>query len=145
MQLVLYILAFTFSPVSDNTFCSCMNLGEITQEQVDSYDFIVRGKVQNVEVRDVTRYITFEVEQDFKGAESKSQITITTQSQSAACGLYAREGQEWLMYGRKSDQGYNTDSCTRSTVIDANNPSGRAIQDLAYLEKLQSAIKKCHR
>ncbi len=143
MYLIYLFLAFFHPTTSDADFCSCMNPGEITQGQVDGYDYIARGQVVSVEVRDYTRFIKVKVGKMYKSNTSGDTITISTPRSSAACGLSAQEGQEWLFYGGKEDGSYTTDLCTRSAVISQDYPNDRVVNDIKFLDSMTQPKTTC--
>lgn len=109
------LLAVSFNSLA----CSCAQLGEISQEEVDKTDVIFTGKATKVEINRETykRVITFEVEMVLKGEKSTQEFIVVTSLDGSSCGLDVEEGEEWFVFANENDGVYRTNMCTRSSKI----------------------------
>lgn len=117
--------------------CSCANPGEIDEKQYSYYDFIAQGKISRMEETHQQLKFWLEVTDLYKG-ESAAEVMITTPLSSAACGLYVKKGDFWLIYAVKKEGVLNTNLCTRSLPLKSEGMTEmpeRARQDLKFLEK----------
>lgn len=95
-------------------FCSCLPLGPINDEQYNEYSLIVKGKIKSVKDEKFERVILLSVSTYFKGGSNDSTVTILSPLQSGMCGIFPKEGEQWLMFAYSKDNSYNTYLCTRT-------------------------------
>ncbi|MGB3591112.1 MAG: hypothetical protein WBA16_05435 [Nonlabens sp.] len=120
-----------------NTYCSCIDMGVINQNQVDQYDYIATIAVTSVASHDNNLVISATVKQTFKG-ESVDIISLTTPADGASCGLSFRNGEEWLLYAYGDLDHLSSGLCTRSVRYGIDNTiyKQRLKQDLAFLKNM---------
>ncbi|MBL4593004.1 MAG: hypothetical protein JKX68_04215 [Flavobacteriales bacterium] len=114
-----------------------MDPGKINDEQYNSYDLIVKGKIEKIENGEWTRTIYVRIEKKYKGDLDSKLVEISSSSESGMCGIFPETGETWLIYANKSENTYSTNMCTRTKTLnkEAWNYNQEEIKkDLAYLE-----------
>jgi hypothetical protein len=120
--------------------CSCLEYGEMDDEQYNSYELIISGKV--ISVNDSLDFFTFfqvQVYNTYKGHLKKDTINLVTAQNSGMCGIYPKTNQEWLFFGTKSASSFDISSCSRSKIIP---PAPKSYLYKEYLEDLFYLIRK---
>jgi len=99
--------------------CSCMPHAPLSIKDFNETSTIFIGKVKNITaVKQSDGYdqneITFELQTIFKGLPAQKEVKVYTASSSAACGLYVKKGQNWLLYAHFFKGVLSTSMCSRS-------------------------------
>ncbi len=131
--LFVLITAFLLNPSED--FCSCLPVGEISEEKYDSYDLILKGRVEKAREEGKEVIYTVRVEKLYKGEGIQKDIEIRSHQYSSMCGIGFMPGQEWLIYGYKKENYFMTDLFTRSLRMDTERHRDRLNNDLSFLKK----------
>lgn len=133
-----YIFSFLFAlSVFASYACSCANPGKLDNRQYDYYDFIATGVVEEVETEGMFTAINFQVKHFYKSQGEESMVMLKTASSSAACGISASKGQEWLIYATVENGELQVSLCSRSIVLKGEGMTevpSRAKEDLVFLE-----------
>lgn len=133
-----YIFSFLFAlSVFASYACSCANPGKLDNRQYDYYDFIATGVVEEMETEGMFTSINFQVKHFYKNKGEDSLVMLKTASSSAACGISASKGQEWLIYASVENGELHVSLCSRSIVLKAEGMTdmpSRAKEDLFFLE-----------
>lgn len=133
-----YIFSLLFAlSVFASYACSCANPGKLDNRQYDYYDFIATGVVEEVETEGMFTSINFQVKHFYKNKGEDSLVMLKTASSSAACGISASKGQEWLIYASVENGELHVSLCSRSIVLKAEGMTempSRAKEDLFFLE-----------
>lgn len=111
--------------------CSCA-MPRSTQESIDETEVIFSGTVESVGASGEMQFgVTMTVDEDWKGLEAseRSEVTVYTANNSAACGYAFEEGGEYLVYGYRDAE---TD-VVRVGLCSATKPLDQADDDLALL------------
>ena len=88
---------------------------------------VFEGKVTAIKVEGRMLLATVAVSQSWKGEPAK-EVTVRTNSSSAACGVSFQEGKSYVIYCTgKNDAGWATNLCTRT------RPLAQAKEDLEAL------------
>lgn len=138
MHFYLLLFLFLFSNSGEEAFCSCRQQVEITQEDIEDYDLILRGIVQKIDTVDHKKMITFQMKELYKGSTQNELVTVSTPLDLSLCGLNIGIEGEWLLFAYKRNGGYSTNSCSRSGMIDSSvhHIKERVKLDLNFLENL---------
>ena len=122
--------------------CSCIPLGPLTIKDFNETSVIFIGKVKtikNISDRDLDHNIevVFEVSELFKGAQIKKEVTLQTASSSAACGIYFKKNENWIIYANHYNKILTTGACSRSRYV-----SSFKKEDLALLRSFSNQKNK---
>lgn len=122
--------------------CSCLELGEINNEQYNSYGLILTGKV--ISINDsLPLYKNFNVlvYSVYKGKINTDTISLFTFKGSGMCGISPKINDEWLFF--VDNNSHSVTSCSRSKVMSGNSSYNynEVISDLVFLIK-KSILKK---
>ncbi|MBX3246165.1 MAG: hypothetical protein KF901_03180 [Myxococcales bacterium] len=94
--------------------CSCLRA---TPAQArDGADAIFEGRVTLLETHEDHVRVTFAVTQQWKGVDSE-RLTLTTATNSAACGFPFAEGETYLVYAHAHEGGLETTLCDRTALV----------------------------
>jgi antitoxin component YwqK of YwqJK toxin-antitoxin module len=122
-KLILFLL-LVLSSIHFANACSCVPLGQLTIKDFNQTDAMFIGKVKSVKPFPLTDSVNagkvevvFEVGEAFKGLSRAKDVKIYTQSSSAACGIYFRKGEQWMVFATKYDTGLHANMCGRSRNI----------------------------
>lgn len=103
-----------------------------TQESIDATDVIFSGTVESVRASGEWQLgVTMTVNDGWKGLEAseRSEVTVYTATDSAACGYAFEEGEEYLVYGYRDEE----TGVVRAGLCSATKPLEQAEEDLALL------------
>ena len=121
-----FAVATFFHPLKPAYACSCM-APPPPLEARDGAQSVFSGTVSDIGADANGFLVTFDVEQFWKGPEGP-QLTLSTPSSSASCGVEFVQGEKYLVYGSFAEDGQlNTNLCTRTA------PIANAADDLAAL------------
>lgn len=134
-----FLLILTIFTSTTLLGCDCEILGALNDEQYNSYELIVVGKVKKVVEGDQMNTIYLRVKQVYKGVPQKRTVAIRTPKDPFRCGIVPEKGQAWLMYARKYEGQLMTNQCTRSKSLTRKarfyySSKGVLEGDLAFLE-----------
>jgi hypothetical protein len=119
-----FAVAAFFHPLKPAYACSCMAPPPPVEARNEAQS-VFAGTVSAVGAEANGFLVTFDVEQFWKGPEGP-QVTVSTPSSSASCGVEFVEGEKYLVYGSFADDGrLSTNLCTRTA------PLANAGEDLA--------------
>lgn len=136
-----YLFLPMFLFLSQITYCcNCNPLGAIDDEQFNSYNIILKGKVTRIAATDFTKTIYVKVESYFKGRLKSTTIKIETPAQSGACGIYPIVGERWLMFASKKGKNYFTSLCTRTKRLNASDYTDAVKKELEFLERKKKGL-----
>lgn len=111
--------------------CSCSyDPGPITIKDYNASELIVSGKALKVTIDQNERQIQFKVDELFKGELISETIKIYTPISDGSCGLFVKEGEEWIIWAYIQDNGITTNLCTRSAR--KQNVSDKDLKSLRY-------------
>jgi len=79
--------------------------------------------------------ITFEVEESWKGDMAKQVVVLGYGEGGSGCGVYAREGERYLVYARRGEDG-----TLRTSTCDGTKPLAAAKDDLRALGSSGSSL-----
>lgn len=101
--------------ININIACEC---GKIPP--LPSYEYIALVEIKNIEAYDVDSHqIEIATIRQFEG-ELETRIIISGGNSylgwTSSCDFEEKKGEEWLIFGRKSDSGIITGYCTPSTL-----------------------------
>lgn len=132
------LLFFTFS-AREIFACSCVLNEAPPAEQVKKAykeaTAVFSGKVVEV-VRDPDVFfvkVKLRVEKSWKN-KFTDEVTITTASNSAACGFNFEVGEKYLLYTRGERDNLQTDICQRTSLLSKNG-------DIKFLDKIKKKRK----
>ena len=131
LLLAFVIGLFSFQSIPQAYACSCAMPGT-TQESIDNTDVIFSGTVDDVRASGTMQFaVSITVDEDWKGLEAseRSELTVYTAKDSAACGYAFTEGEEYLVYGYRDEQ----NGAVRVGLCSATKPLDQAEEDLALL------------
>lgn len=121
--------------------CSCLASDASLKEQVEgaykASTAVFTGKVLSVEpAAGEATYVTvkFAVSKTWKGAKG-SEISLTTEKDSAMCGYNFAAGQEYVVYAYAGKMALTTNNCSRTAGSIKNG-------DVKYLKALAKRRKK---
>jgi hypothetical protein len=102
--------------------CSCAPPGE-PRAELAAADAVFAGRVVSVEPQEAAAFprlaVRFALKAVWKGLPEGDEATLTTAADSAACGYHFEEGEEYLVYAYRSDDGDLTTSlCSRNARLD---------------------------
>ena len=101
--------------IHTNIACECGDLSPLP-----SYEYIALVEIKNIEeYDDDSHQIKIETIRQFKGKLETQIIVIGGNSYlewTSSCDIEEKKGEEWLIFGRKSDCGIITGYCTSSTL-----------------------------
>jgi hypothetical protein len=126
LTLAAFAAAAFFHPLKPAYACSCI-APPPPLEARDEAQSVFSGTVSAIGPEANGFLVTFDVEQLWKGPDGP-QLTVSTPSSSASCGVEFVEGEQYLVYGGFADDGrLSTNLCTRTA------PLASAGDDLAAL------------
>jgi hypothetical protein len=82
--------------------------------------------------------ITFEVEESWKGDTEKQVVVLGYGEGGSGCGVDAREGERYLVYARRGEDG--EDDTLQTSTCDGTKPLAAAKDDLRALGSSESAL-----
>lgn len=142
MHLIWFLLALS---LKQPQFCSCLPPRPLNDEQYNEYSLIVQGKVKSVKNEKFERVILLSVNTYFKGGSNDSTVTIISPRESGICGIFPKEGEQWLMFAFSNGNLYNTHLCTRTKNMNPeawNYKKEEIERDIAFLmKKLKSTSR----
>ncbi|HEY0980013.1 MAG TPA: peptidoglycan-binding protein [Candidatus Paceibacterota bacterium] len=97
--------------------CSCIAREYSQAEKMNESDAVFVGTVTDISQGELRRTVTFDVSAYWKGTISKKQ-TVTTASDSAACGYAFTVGMKYIVYANESDGRLTTGLCGFTTPAD---------------------------
>ena len=108
--------------------CSCLS-PRTPWEARTRADAVFSGTVLDIQRRDVSLRVTFELDKAWKGI-SKQQVTIQTRASSASCGYSFETGERYLVYAQSDENAYRTHLCTRTVRLEDAQPDMEAFEQL---------------
>lgn len=117
--------------------CSCLSSGKINEEQYNSYNLIITGKVVKLVEKEFNRIIYIKVVKYFKGNKKTTIVKIETPVWQSACGITPKIGENWLLFAYKQGKIYTTNLCTRTKSMNDkawNYNKSEIDDDLKFLE-----------
>ena len=118
MKIIILLLSLSYTLIG--SCCTCVNQGEINDEQYNSYDLIVKGQIEKIEEDGWSKTIHIRIETLYKGQHDNKLLKIQTPSQSGMCGIFPKVGENWLMFTYKNEKGFTTSLCTRTKNMNRN-------------------------
>jgi len=136
---IYFIVVFTL--ISYVAFsCSCIVPDEIDENQYNSYDLILKGKIINITKNKQGTFLTIKVDKYYKGDLQKNIVKVNTPNTEGLCGLYVNVGETWLIFAYNFKSLFKSDQCTRSKRL-SNKPLPSQSQlikaELEFLERKQ--------
>ena len=137
-----FLIVTMFPPPQTAQACSCVP-PESVQKELEKSDAVFRGVVTDMEKPaqffggssgDLVE-VTLEVEETWKGVETK-EVIVQTAISSASCGFEFEVGKEYLVYARQTGEGLHVSLCSRTAAIEY------ATNDLDELEKGKTDFKE---
>lgn len=131
LLLAFIIGTLSFQSAPQAHACSCAMPGT-TQESIDNTDVIFSGTVDDVRADGQLQFgVTMTVDEGWKGLEAseRSEVTVYTAKDSAACGYAFEEGEEYLVYGYRDEETGDV----RVGLCSATKTLDQADEDVALL------------
>lgn len=129
------VTVFLFAAETSHA-CSCMFSQEPLKKQVETAykdsAAIFTGKVLSVQPSPgEATYVTvkFAVAKTWKGSKG-TEISVTTEKDSAMCGYYFEVGKEYVVYANAAKMALTTSNCSR-TALSMKNADIRYLKALA--------------
>lgn len=121
--------------------CSCLE--KTTEKGYEDSDFVFQGKAGAIESVDILGYpykkVHFVVDQVWKGNLTQKDVTVSTASDSAACGFNFEEGVEYVVFGQKDDnQDVNVSLCSNTVKV---TDSATVIEQLKEISQPKPATE----
>ena len=121
MRQSLFILTILLFSTGKSFACSCGELEPMSSSDYEKAGEIFIGRVTKIEEdRDKWRKkVTFEVIDQFKATQQKTEISIWTALDGAACGLNVKEGDKWYIFAQiNENEEFVAGLCGRSVNLD---------------------------
>ncbi|ELR68889.1 hypothetical protein C900_05669 [Fulvivirga imtechensis AK7] len=118
--------------------CSCQRPEKISNKDFNSYDLIVKGRIDKIDKGDRVNVIYVRIERRYKGVITGEAVTVSTPSQSGMCGISPQVGDTWLIFANSYKDSYITDICTRTKSLNPqawNYRKQEVKDDLRFLER----------
>lgn len=137
LKKALLVLSFFLASISLVSGCSCVADVPLN-ESINSTHTIFAGEVTELSRTDIRSgygevEARFDVSEMWKGFESEA-LTVSTASNSAACGYSFEEGEEYLVYASESDGELRTTLCSRTSGL-----SSVGEEELSVLDRINSS------
>ncbi|TNE78726.1 MAG: hypothetical protein EP332_13180 [Bacteroidetes bacterium] len=117
---LLFALLSWFSASSAYS-CYCGAVGQLSLEEYNNLDVLFIGTISDVVDTSGHWMAVFQVDTAIKGDTNK-QILVYSGRSGAACGLYFKPGQKWIIYANIYTQGIIEASyCSRSMLIKSDS------------------------
>lgn len=100
---------------------------ETYEDRYRNFDLIVKGEIIKVKERRLEWTYHVKVEEWFKGNKTKKLLIIKTGNPGGACGVYARPGDQLIIFATHYKKYFHTDICDRTRMF---NPADDEIKFL---------------
>ena len=91
-------------------------ISQDAKTEMEKSDAVFVGSVKDIQKDTMTHKISFNVSSSYKGTQEDA-LSISTNSESAACGVSFEKGKEYLVYASKNENGsLSTNLCTRTAL-----------------------------
>lgn len=104
---------FTALIISNTFACSCDQPDSITNQVFNEYQLIFKGEVLKVDTTNLKLIIHFKVSQSYHG-KPDAIVKVSTYPGEAACGIFTKAKETWLIYAYSKGNKFETGLCTRS-------------------------------
>ena len=100
--------------------CDCAPTANVQRSLAQSAS-VFTGRVLKVTQGNVSactdkNKVAFEVDRVFKGVKSRI-LVVETGTSGSCCGVTFKEGETYLVYARKFQEGLSTNNCTRTAEV----------------------------
>ncbi len=116
--------------------CQCIDSDtQISYLDVQRSDMVFIGRCINVKMDKNYRYLTFEIERNYKLNSKNKFINIITSSGGGDCGLLVKKAERWLILANLTCDGYYTTRCEKNKF---NNEIKEDSLNIEYMTNIKN-------